>query len=234
MRRPPVPIPPVLPSASVSRGTSNTAKLTIRVEDPITARLLCKPPSRPIFHCIDSLLSTAYQLITVIIAAAGGGLLLVLTITLVVTCCRKSKSDISKLIFKSGDFQMSPYAEYPKTPRSSEWGRETIEMQENGSTKNLLQMTDIYYSVSTWGGEPRGGRASERRPFPVPCPYIQPHASCRICDRGHTAPPCAYDTKHSLYTGAYNDKYYSTERPLSSPKYCPILCYITEAQLKVM
>lgn len=28
-----------------------------------------------------------------------------------------------------------------------EWGRETIEMQENGSTKNLLQMTDIYYSV---------------------------------------------------------------------------------------
>ena len=29
-----------------------------------------------------------------------------------------------------------------------EWGRETIEMQENGSTKNLLQMTDIYYSVS--------------------------------------------------------------------------------------
>ncbi|XP_077129456.1 protein HEG homolog 1 [Ranitomeya variabilis] len=93
------------------------------------------------FNC-----SNPYQLITVIIAAAGGGLLLVLTITLVVTCCRKSKSDISKLIFKSGDFQMSPYAEYPKTPRSSEWGRETIEMQENGSTKNLLQMTDIYYS----------------------------------------------------------------------------------------
>ena len=30
-----------------------------------------------------------------------------------------------------------------------EWGRETIEMQENGSTKNLLQMTDIYYSVRT-------------------------------------------------------------------------------------
>ncbi|KAG7467532.1 hypothetical protein MATL_G00154830 [Megalops atlanticus] len=29
---------------------------------------------------------------------------------------------------------------------SMEWGRETIEMQENGSTKNLLQMTDIYYS----------------------------------------------------------------------------------------
>ena len=61
--------------------------------------------------------------------------------------CRKNKNDISKLIFKSGDFQMSPYAEYPKNPRSQEWGREAIEMHENGSTKNLLQMTDVYYSV---------------------------------------------------------------------------------------
>jgi len=61
---------------------------------------------------------------------------------------RKNKNDISKLIFKSGDFQMSPYAEYPKNPRAQEWGREAIEMQENGSTKNLLQMTDVYYSVS--------------------------------------------------------------------------------------
>lgn len=44
--------------------------------------------------------------------------------------------------------QMSPYADFPKSNRiSMEWGRETIEMQENGSTKNLLQMTDIYYSV---------------------------------------------------------------------------------------
>lgn len=43
---------------------------------------------------------------------------------------------------------MSPYAEYPKNPRAQEGGRETIEMQENGSTKNLLQMTDVYYSVS--------------------------------------------------------------------------------------
>ncbi|KAH0504382.1 Protein HEG-like protein 1 [Microtus ochrogaster] len=88
----------------------------------------------------------AYQLITVVIAAAGGGLLLILGIALIVTCCRKSKNDISKLIFKSGDFQMSPYAEYPKNPRSQEWGREAIEMHENGSTKNLLQMTDVYYS----------------------------------------------------------------------------------------
>ncbi|XP_007638972.1 protein HEG homolog 1 isoform X1 [Cricetulus griseus] len=87
-----------------------------------------------------------YQLITVVIAAAGGGLLLILGIALIVTCCRKSKNDISKLIFKSGDFQMSPYAEYPKNPRSQEWGREAIEMHENGSTKNLLQMTDLYYS----------------------------------------------------------------------------------------
>lgn len=87
-----------------------------------------------------------YQLITVVIAAAGGGLLLILGIALIVTCCRKNKNDISKLIFKSGDFQMSPYAEYPKNPRSQEWGREAIEMQENGSTKNLLQMTDVYYS----------------------------------------------------------------------------------------
>ncbi|KAJ6644730.1 hypothetical protein lerEdw1_013609 [Lerista edwardsae] len=61
------------------------------------------------------------------------------------TCVRKNKNDISKLIFKSGDFQMSPYAEYPKTPQAQDWGRETIEMQENGSTKNLLQMTDVYY-----------------------------------------------------------------------------------------
>uniref|UniRef100_A0A8C9KWD5 Protein HEG homolog 1 n=1 Tax=Panthera tigris altaica TaxID=74533 RepID=A0A8C9KWD5_PANTA len=87
-----------------------------------------------------------YQLITVVIAAAGGGLLLILGIALIVTCCRKSKNDISKLIFKSGDFQMSPYAEYPKNPRSQDWGREAIEMHENGSTKNLLQMTDVYYS----------------------------------------------------------------------------------------
>ncbi|XP_019378104.1 PREDICTED: protein HEG homolog 1 [Gavialis gangeticus] len=87
-----------------------------------------------------------YQLITVVIAAAGGGLLLILGIALIITCCRKNKNDISKLIFKSGDFQMSPYAEYPKNPRGPEWGRETIEMQENGSTKNLLQMTDVYYS----------------------------------------------------------------------------------------
>ncbi|XP_075037303.1 protein HEG homolog 1 isoform X2 [Mixophyes fleayi] len=96
------------------------------------------------FNC-----SNPYQLITVIIAAGGGGVLLILVIALAVTCCRKSKHDISKLIFKSGDFQMSPYAEYPKAQRSSEWGRETIEMQENGSTKNLLQMTDIYYSESS-------------------------------------------------------------------------------------
>ncbi|XP_006869492.1 PREDICTED: protein HEG homolog 1 [Chrysochloris asiatica] len=87
-----------------------------------------------------------YQLITVVIAAAGGGLLLILGIALIVTCCRKNKNDLSKLIFKSGDFQMSPYAEYPKNPRSQEWGREAIEMHENGSTKNLLQMTDVYYS----------------------------------------------------------------------------------------
>lgn len=46
---------------------------------------------------------------------------------------------------------MSPYAEYPKNPRSQEWGREAIEMHENGSTKNLLQMTDVYYSVGVCG-----------------------------------------------------------------------------------
>ncbi|XP_036889603.1 protein HEG homolog 1 isoform X2 [Sturnira hondurensis] len=90
-----------------------------------------------------------YQLITVVIAAAGGGLLLILGMALIVTCCRKNKNDISKLIFKSGDFQMSPYAEYPKNPRSQEWGREAIEMHENGSTKNLLQMTDVYYSPTS-------------------------------------------------------------------------------------
>ncbi|XP_062312995.1 protein HEG isoform X2 [Osmerus eperlanus] len=89
-----------------------------------------------------------YKLIAVVVSPAGGALLLILIIALIVTCCKKDKNDINKIIFKSGDFQMSPYAEFPKSnPRvSMEWGREAIEMQENGSTKNLLQMTDIYYS----------------------------------------------------------------------------------------
>ncbi|KAL2081568.1 hypothetical protein ACEWY4_023421 [Coilia grayii] len=88
-----------------------------------------------------------YKLIAIVVAPAVGGLLLILTIALIVTCCRKDKNDINKIIFKSGDLQMSPYADFPKSNRvSMEWGRETIEMQENGSTKNLLQMTDIYYS----------------------------------------------------------------------------------------
>uniref|UniRef100_UPI0037E8CAF5 protein HEG n=1 Tax=Semicossyphus pulcher TaxID=241346 RepID=UPI0037E8CAF5 len=88
-----------------------------------------------------------YKLIAVVVSPAGGGLLLILVIALIVTCCRRDKNDINKIIFKSGDLQMSPYADFPKNNRiSMEWGRETIEMQENGSTKNLLQMTDIYYS----------------------------------------------------------------------------------------
>ncbi|XP_037542303.1 protein HEG [Nematolebias whitei] len=88
-----------------------------------------------------------YKLIAVVVSPAGGALLLILIIVLIVTCCKKDKNDINKIIFKSGDMQMSPYADFPKNSRiSMEWGRETIEMQENGSTKNLLQMTDIYYS----------------------------------------------------------------------------------------
>ncbi|XP_039456366.1 protein HEG isoform X1 [Oreochromis aureus] len=88
-----------------------------------------------------------YKLIAVVVSPAGGALLLILIIALIVTCCKKDKNDINKIIFKSGDLQMSPYADFPKNNRiSMEWGRETIEMQENGSTKNLLQMTDIYYS----------------------------------------------------------------------------------------
>ncbi|XP_029968221.1 protein HEG [Salarias fasciatus] len=88
-----------------------------------------------------------YKLIAVVVSPAGGGLLLILIIALIVTCCKRDKNDINKIIFKSGDLQMSPYADFPKSNRiSMEWGRETIEMQENGSTKNLLQMTDIYYS----------------------------------------------------------------------------------------
>ncbi|XP_031415685.1 protein HEG isoform X2 [Clupea harengus] len=88
-----------------------------------------------------------YKLIAIVVSPAVGGLLLILTIALIVTCCKKDKNDINKIIFKSGDLQMSPYADFPKSNRvSMEWGRETIEMQENGSTKNLLQMTDIYYS----------------------------------------------------------------------------------------
>ncbi|XP_013866988.1 protein HEG [Austrofundulus limnaeus] len=88
-----------------------------------------------------------YKLIAVVVSPAGGALLLILIIALIVTCCKKDKNDLNKIIFKSGDMQMSPYADFPKNSRiSMEWGRETIEMQENGSTKNLLQMTDIYYS----------------------------------------------------------------------------------------
>nr|Q6R8J2.1 RecName: Full=Protein HEG; AltName: Full=Heart of glass; Flags: Precursor [Danio rerio]AAR87664.1 heart of glass transmembrane isoform [Danio rerio] len=88
-----------------------------------------------------------YKLIAVVVSPAGGALLLIVVIALIVTCCKKDKNDINKIIFKSGELQMSPYAEFPKSNRvSMEWGRETIEMQENGSTKNLLQMTDIYYS----------------------------------------------------------------------------------------
>ncbi|KAI4873049.1 hypothetical protein NFI96_025472 [Prochilodus magdalenae] len=88
-----------------------------------------------------------YGLIAKVVSPAAGGLLLIVIIALLIVCCRKDKNDINKIIFKSGDLQMSPYADFPKSSRvSMEWGRETIEMQENGSTKNLLQMTDIYYS----------------------------------------------------------------------------------------
>ncbi|XP_057708851.1 protein HEG-like [Corythoichthys intestinalis] len=88
-----------------------------------------------------------YKLIAVVVSPAGGALLLILIIALIVTCCKREKNDLNKIIFKSGDLQMSPYTDFPKNNRiSMEWGRETIEMQENGSTKNLLQMTDIYYS----------------------------------------------------------------------------------------
>ncbi|XP_077393698.1 protein HEG [Festucalex cinctus] len=88
-----------------------------------------------------------YKLIAVVVSPAGGALLLILIIALIVTCCKRDKNDLNKIIFKSGDLQMSPYTDFPKSNRiSMEWGRETIEMQENGSTKNLLQMTDIYYS----------------------------------------------------------------------------------------
>ncbi|NXM11952.1 HEG1 protein, partial [Ploceus nigricollis] len=129
-----------------------------------------------------------YQLITVVIAAAGGGLLLVMGIALIVTCCRKNKNDISKLIFKSGDFQMSPYAEYPKNPRAQEWGRETIEMQENGSTKNLLQMTDVYYS-------PTGLRNPELERNGLYPPYTGLPGSRHSC----------------IYPGQYNPSFISDE-----------------------
>ncbi|XP_062862418.1 protein HEG [Trichomycterus rosablanca] len=88
-----------------------------------------------------------YGLVAKVVSPAAGGLLLIVIVALIITCCRKDKNDINKIIFKSGELQMSPYPEFPKGSRvSMEWGRETIEMQENGSTKNLLQMTDIYYS----------------------------------------------------------------------------------------
>ncbi|XP_075286063.1 protein HEG homolog 1 isoform X2 [Opisthocomus hoazin] len=129
-----------------------------------------------------------YQLITVVIAAAGGGLLLIMGIALIVTCCRKNKNDISKLIFKSGDFQMSPYAEYPKNPRAQEWGREAIEMQENGSTKNLLQMTDVYYS-------PTGLRNAELERNGLYPPYTGLPGSRHSC----------------IYPGQYNPSFISDE-----------------------
>ncbi|NXQ72290.1 HEG1 protein, partial [Quiscalus mexicanus] len=129
-----------------------------------------------------------YQLITVVIAAAGGGLLLIMGVALIVTCCRKNKNDISKLIFKSGDFQMSPYAEYPKNPRAQEWGRETIEMQENGSTKNLLQMTDVYYS-------PTGLRNPELERNGLFPPYTGLPGSRHSC----------------IYPGQYNPSFISDE-----------------------
>ncbi|NXH12268.1 HEG1 protein, partial [Bucco capensis] len=129
-----------------------------------------------------------YQLITVVIAAAGGALLLIMGIALIVTCCRKNKNDISKLIFKSGDFQMSPYAEYPKNPRAQEWGRETIEMQENGSTKNLLQMTDVYYS-------PTGLRNPELERNGLYPPYTGLPGSRHSC----------------IYPGQYNPSFISDE-----------------------
>ncbi|XP_069717589.1 protein HEG homolog 1 isoform X2 [Phaenicophaeus curvirostris] len=129
-----------------------------------------------------------YQLITVVIAAAGGLLLLIMGVALIVTCCRKNKNDISKLIFKSGDFQMSPYAEYPKNPRAQEWGRETIEMQENGSTKNLLQMTDVYYS-------PTGLRNPELERNGLYPPYTGLPGSRHSC----------------IYPGQYNPSFISDE-----------------------
>ncbi|NWV44284.1 HEG1 protein, partial [Grantiella picta] len=129
-----------------------------------------------------------YQLITVVIAAAGGGLLLIMGVALIVTCCRKNKNDISKLIFKSGDFQMSPYAEYPKNPRAQEWGREIIEMQENGSTKNLLQMTDVYYS-------PTGLRNPELERNGLYPPYTGLPGSRHSC----------------IYPGQYNPSFISDE-----------------------
>ncbi|NWV19112.1 HEG1 protein, partial [Origma solitaria] len=129
-----------------------------------------------------------YQLITVVIAAAGGALLLIMGVALIVTCCRKNKNDISKLIFKSGDFQMSPYAEYPKNPRAQEWGRETIEMQENGSTKNLLQMTDVYYS-------PTGLRNPELERNGLYPPYTGLPGSRHSC----------------IYPGQYNPSFISDE-----------------------
>uniref|UniRef100_A0A8C8SNL1 Uncharacterized protein n=1 Tax=Pelusios castaneus TaxID=367368 RepID=A0A8C8SNL1_9SAUR len=100
----------------------------------------------------------------------------------------KNKNDISKLIFKSGDFQMSPYAEYPKNPRAQEWARETIEMQENGSTKNLLQMTDIYYS-------PTGLRNTELERNGLYPPYTGLPGSRHSC----------------IYPGQYNLSFISDE-----------------------
>ncbi|XP_032859267.2 protein HEG homolog 1 isoform X2 [Tyto alba] len=147
-----------------------------------------------------------YQLITVVIAAAGGGLLLIMGIALIVTCCRKNKNDISKLIFKSGDFQMSPYAEYPKNPRAQEWGRETIEMQENGSTKNLLQMTDVYYS----GAVPfLAQKDTSTRPDVMPTGLRNPELERNGLYPPYTGLP---GSRHScIYPGQYNPSFISDE-----------------------
>uniref|UniRef100_A0A6I8N4S0 Uncharacterized protein n=1 Tax=Ornithorhynchus anatinus TaxID=9258 RepID=A0A6I8N4S0_ORNAN len=88
----------------------------------------------------------AYQLVAVVVAAAGGALLLALAIALVITCCRKSRNDVSKLFVKSSEYPLCPYTERAEAARVPPWGREAFEMHEGGSTKSLLNMTDVYYS----------------------------------------------------------------------------------------
>ncbi|XP_032821602.1 protein HEG homolog 1-like isoform X1 [Petromyzon marinus] len=86
-----------------------------------------------------------YLLVAVILAAMGGGLLVNLAIALSITCYRKRRLEAQRARYKDEGFQLSPYAELPRIPRAqTAWGRETYEMQDSGSTRNLLHPDESY------------------------------------------------------------------------------------------
>ncbi|XP_078465056.1 uncharacterized protein LOC144729064 isoform X1 [Lampetra planeri] len=86
-----------------------------------------------------------YLLVAVVLGAMGGGLLVNLAIALSITCYRKRRLEAQRARYKDEGFQLSPYAELPRIPRAqTAWGRETYEMQDSGSTRNLLHPDESY------------------------------------------------------------------------------------------